>query len=69
MTLAEIDEAINGLELAMAKGTLEATFGDRTRRYRSVAEIRNALSYFKNLRLEKTGDKKKRRFSVVRFNA
>lgn len=68
MTLTQIDEAIDALELALATGTETVRFGDRTRTYRSVKEIREALDYFKRRRLDVTGDKKSKRFSVVRFN-
>lgn len=69
MTLQQIDEAIDALELALATGNETVRFGDRTRTYRSVSDIREALDYFKRRRMDATGDKKGKRFSVVRFNA
>lgn len=69
MNLAEIDAAIDALEKALASGTETVRFGDRTRTYRSVSEVRSALDYFKRKRAELTGDRKSQRFSVVRFNA
>lgn len=69
MTLTQINEAIDALELALATGTETVRFGDRTRTYRSVTEIKEALAYFKRRRDEASGNNKNQRFSVVRFNA
>lgn len=67
MTLQQIDEAIAALELSLATGTETVRFGERTRTYRSVSEVKEALDYFKRRRLDATGNKKDKRFSVVRF--
>jgi hypothetical protein len=69
MTLEEVDQAIDALEKALATGTEQVRFADRTVTYRSVKQVRDALQYFKRKRNELTGNRKNNRFSVVRFNA
>jgi hypothetical protein len=48
-TQAQLETKIAVLESALASGALRVDFGDRSTTYRSVAELKDSLSYFQRL--------------------